>query len=227
MKKKILVVEDDVALAMVLKDNLCFEGFDVECVANGNTALTRAAEFAPDMAVLDVTIPGIDGFEVCRILHHAGIPVLFLTARSQKSDKVRGFSLGADDYLTKPFEVEEFLARVKVVLRHTRPNVNQLMLGAVLIDFSKRTARRGRKDLHLTHREFELLQYLGQREGRVVHRDELLRTLWGYPQIPFTRSVDNAIARLRKKIEPDVQHPRFIHTVHGDGYTLTPEGPSA
>lgn len=227
MKKKILVVEDDVALATVLKDNLRFEGFEVECVGDGNTALARAKEFAPDMVVLDITIPGIDGFEVCRLLHQGGgMPVLILTARSQKSDKVRGFSLGADDYITKPFDVEELLARVKAVLRRSRPSVNQLMLGSVIIDFSKRTARRGRKELHLTHREFELLQYLGERGGRVVHRDELLRALWGYPQIPFTRSVDNAIARLRKKIEPDVQHPRFIHTVHGDGYSLTPEGPA-
>ena len=116
---------------------------------------------------------------------------------------------------------------MKAVLRRARPATDKLTMGMVIIDFASQTARRGKIDLHLTHREFELLQYLAERQGHVVQREELLCELWGYPQIPFTRSVDNAIARLRKKIEPDVHHPRFIHTVHGDGYTLTPEGQSS
>jgi len=225
MKKRILVVEDDAALARVLKDNLVFEGFDVEWVDEGSLVLQKAKSFAPDLVVLDIMLPGADGFELCSTLRQRGrTPILILTARSQKADKLLGLNLGADDYITKPFDLEEFLARVKAVLRRARPATDKLTMGAVIIDFASKTARRGKIDLHLTHREFELLQYLAERQGQVVQREELLRELWGYPQIPFTRSVDNAIARLRKKIEPDVHHPRFIHTVHGDGYTLTPEG---
>jgi len=228
MKKRILVVEDDAALARVLKDNLVFEGFDVEWVDEGSLVLQKAKSFAPDLVVLDIMLPGADGFELCSTLRQRGrTPILILTARSQKADKLLGLNLGADDYITKPFDLEEFLARVKAVLRRARPATDKLTMGAVIIDFASQTARRGKIDLHLTHREFELLQYLAERQGHVVQREELLRELWGYPQIPFTRSVDNAIARLRKKIEPDVHHPRFIHTVHGDGYTLTPEGQSS
>ena len=228
MKKRILVVEDDAALARVLKDNLVFEGFDVEWVDEGSLVLQKAKSFAPDLVVLDIMLPGADGFELCSTLRQRGrTPILILTARSQKADKLLGLNLGADDYITKPFDLEEFLARVKAVLRRARPATDKLTMGTVIIDFASQTARRGKIDLHLTHREFELLQYLAERQGQVVQREELLRELWGYPQIPFTRSVDNAIARLRKKIEPDVHHPRFIHTVHGDGYTLTPEGQSS
>jgi DNA-binding response OmpR family regulator len=225
MKKRILIVEDDPALSRVLRDNLLFEGFDVESIADGSLALAKAKAFVPDLVVLDISLPGINGFELCGTLRQRGrTPILILTARSQKADKLRGLNLGADDYITKPFDLEEFLARVKAVLRRARPASEVLVMGPVTIDFVSRTARRGRNELHLTHREFEILQYLAERQGYVVHRDELLRELWGYPQVPFTRSVDNAIARLRKKIEPDLHHPHFIHTVHGDGYTLTPEG---
>ena len=211
----------------MLRDNLLYEGYDVEHVSDGNLAVAKARAFAPDLVVLDVMLPGINGFELCGLLRQRGrTPILMLTARSQKADKLKGLNLGADDYITKPFDLEEFLARVRAVLRRARPVADALVIGAVTIDFVSRSAKRGRVELHLTHREFELLQYLAERQGRVVHRDELLRELWGYQQAPFTRSVDHAIARLRKKIEPDLQHPRFIHTVHGDGYTLTPEGRS-
>jgi len=227
IKKHILVVEDDAALARVLKDNLVFEGFEVECVGDGSLVLSKAKSFVPDLVVLDITLPGVNGFDLCGTLRQRGrTPILILSARGQKADKLMGLNLGADDYITKPFDLEEFLARVKAVMRRARPATDRLTIGDVIVDFAKQTASLGRIDLHLTHREFELLQYLAERQGHVVHRDELLRELWGYPQIPFTRSVDNAIARLRKKIEPDVHRPRFIHTVHGDGYTLTPQGSS-
>jgi DNA-binding response OmpR family regulator len=147
-----------------------------------------------------------------------------LTARVQKADKLRGLELGADDYITKPFDLDEFLARVKAVLRRTRPSGDQLTLGSLTIDFVSRTARRGKTEAYLTQREFELLHYLAARPNRVVHRDELLRQVWGMSESLLTRCVDNAVARLRKKIEPDVERPRFIHTVHGDGYALTPDG---
>jgi two-component system response regulator VicR len=223
MTKKILIVEDDAALARVLRDNFVFDGFEVECVADGNQALARATDFAPDLVILDVMLPGRDGFELVGLLRHGGqIPVIMLTARSEKADKLRGLDLGADDYVTKPFDLEELLARVRAVLRRASPGVEQLVLGSVTIDFKTMQARRGRTVLRLTHREFELLRYLAERPARVVHRDELLREVWGYPATPATRSVDHAVARLRKKIEPDPGQPRFIHTVHGDGYQLTP-----
>jgi DNA-binding response OmpR family regulator len=224
-KKRILVVEDDRALARVLRDNLTFDGFEVEWVPNGNLAVTRVNVLNPDLVVLDITLPGRNGFEICGDLRQRGrIPILMLTARGQKADKLRGLDLGADDYMTKPFDLEEFLARVRAVLRRTRPSYDALAMGAVTVDFVSQTASRGTTRLHLTHREFEILQYLAERPGQVVERSVLLREVWGYKQTPFTRLVDNAVARLRKKIEPDSHQPQFIHTVRGDGYALTPEG---
>src|SRR5262249_17895773 len=162
---------------------------------------------------------------LCSVLRQGSrAPIIILSARGQKDDKLRGLNLGADDYITKPFDLEEFLARVRAVLRRARPSIEQLSLGPVTIDFQSRHASRFGRTLHLTHREFELLQYLAERHERVVHRTELLREVWGYLDVPTTRSVDHAVARLRKKIEADPHHPRFIHTVHGDGYCLTPAG---
>jgi DNA-binding response OmpR family regulator len=228
MKKRILVIEDDAALARVLRDNLLFEGFDVESVGDGNLAVARARDLAPDLVVLDIMLPGRDGFELFGLLRQSGrTPIVVLTARSEKADKLRGLNLGADDYVTKPFDLEELLARIHAVLRRSSPDVERLALGTATIDFRARTVTRAGRDLHLTHREFELLRYLSEHRSRVVHRAELLREIWGYPDVPMTRSVDHAIARLRKKIESDPAHPRFIHTVHGDGYTLTPEGQPA
>jgi DNA-binding response OmpR family regulator len=225
MKKRILVVEDDAALARVVGDNLVFEGFEVAFVADGDLAVSRARAFGPDLVLLDLMLPGRSGFDLFEALHQSGrTPVIVLTARGEKVDKLRGLNLGADDYITKPFDLEELLARIHAVLRRTRPAVERLELDAVSVDFQARIARRGSRTLHLTHREFELLRYLAERPGRVVYRDELLREVWGYPETPLTRSVDHAIARLRKKIERDARHPRFIHTVHGDGYRLTPGG---
>jgi DNA-binding response OmpR family regulator len=227
MKKRILVVEDDAALARVLCDNLAFEGFDVRCVGDGNLALSVGREFCPDLVLLDIMLPGRDGFELVGLLRQGGpTPIIMLTARGQKSDKLKGLKLGADDYVTKPFDVEELMARVHSVLRRSSPEVQQLVLGRVTIDFQSLTARHGRDKVRFTHREFVLLQYLAERQGRVVSRHELLREVWGYPDMPTTRLVDNAIARLRKKIEPDPGNPRYVHTVRGDGYTITPEGRS-
>ena len=224
MKKRILIVEDDEALARVLRDNLTFEGFDVRCAANGDVALDTIRELAPDLVVLDVMLPGRDGFDLCGSLRQGGrTPVIMLTARSQKADKLRGLNVGADDYVTKPFDLEELIARVHAVLRRTRPTVARVTLGPITIDFAALVARKGRTSIHLSHREFDVLRYLAERPDRVVHRSELLREVWGYPDEPSTRSVDHAIARLRKKIETDPHHPRFIHTVHGDGYCLTLE----
>ena len=225
MKKRILVVEDDTSLARVLRDNLVFEGFEVEHAGDGHLAVTVARQFSPDLVILDVMLPGRDGFELCGLLRQGGAtPIIMLTARSQKADKLKGLQLGADDYVTKPFDIEELMARVRAVLRRARPAVERVALGDVIVDLRQRAVTRGGGALHLTHLEFELLRYLLERQGRVVYRHELLREIWGYPDAPSTRSVDNAVARLRKKIEPDPGRPRYLHTVRGDGYTITPEG---
>jgi DNA-binding response OmpR family regulator len=225
MKKRILVVEDDEALAWMLCDNLAFEGFEVQRVGDGNLALNLAREFAPDLVILDVMLPGRDGFDLVSLLRQSGpVPIIMLTARGEKADKLKGLKLGVDDYVTKPFDVEELMARVQNVLRRSSPDIPRLVLGRVTIDFQTMSASRGREALHFTHREFKLLQYLAERQGRVVSRHELLREVWGYPDMPATRLVDNAVARLRKKIETDPGNPRFVHTVRGDGYTITPEG---
>jgi DNA-binding response OmpR family regulator len=228
MTRRILVVEDDPVLTRVLRDNLTFEGFDVRCVANGDLAAAAAREFSPDLVLLDVMLPGQNGFELCASFRKASrTPIIFLTAMGQKPDKVRGLTLGADDYITKPFELDELLARVHAVLRRSRPETELLRLGEVTIDFVRLKAWRGSTDLDLTHRDFELLAYLAERPRSVVHRDELLRSVWGYAEAASTRAVDHAIARLRKKIEPTPHTPRFIHTVHGDGYCLVPDGAEA
>jgi DNA-binding response OmpR family regulator len=225
MHKRILVVEDDAALARVVSDNLMLDGFVVECVGDARTAMERTRDMAPDLVILDVMLPDGDGFDLCSLIRQGGrTPVIMLTARGQKADKLRGLALGADDYVTKPFDLEELLARIQAVLRRTRPAVEQLRLGTVVIDFAALSAWRGPELIHLTHREFEVLRYLAERRGRVVSRNELLSQIWSYAEAPITRLVDHAIARLRKKVEPDPRRPRFIHTVHGDGYCLTPEG---
>jgi two-component system OmpR family response regulator len=227
MKTRILVVEDDAALARVLRDTLTFEGFDVQCAAEARVAIDVSKTFSPDLVVLDIMLPDGDGFELCGLLRHGGrTAVIILTARSQKGDKLRGLSLGADDYVTKPFDLEELLARIKVVLRRARPAIERLCLGPVTIDFQTLRATHGGKPMQLSYREFDVLHYLAERQGHVVSRNELLSQVWSYAEQPITRSVDHAIARLRKKIELDPHRPRFIHTVHGDGYCLTPEGRS-
>jgi DNA-binding response OmpR family regulator len=226
MKKRILIVEDDPALARVLTDNLAFEGFEVVRVASGAAALNETKRAGPDLVILDIMLPDTDGFDLYRVLRSGGpIPVIMLTARGQKADKLRGLNLGADDYITKPFDLEEFHARVRAVLRRASPAVEQLVLGPVTIDFRAQQATKSGRAVHLTYREYAVLQFLAERHDRFVSRDELLREVWGYPDVPATRSVDHAIARLRRKVELDAHNPQFIHTVHGDGYRLTPGGP--
>jgi DNA-binding response OmpR family regulator len=227
MKKRILIVEDDHALSRVLSDNLTFAGFDVSCVHEGQEAIGQVRAFAPDLVLLDIMMPGQDGFELCGLIRQNGrTPVIMLTARDQKADKLRGLALGADDYVTKPFDFEELQARMRAVLRRARQMMVRITLGTTVVDFSAFKATRGRTDLRLSRREFDLLAYLAEREGCVVPRSELLREVWGFPEEPSTRAVDYAIRRLRRKIEIDPHHPRFIHTVHGDGYSLTIDNPA-
>ncbi|HVZ21828.1 MAG TPA: response regulator transcription factor [Vicinamibacterales bacterium] len=224
---RILLVEDDKGLARILIDNLKFEGFDVTWLLDGSSLGEVLRTVTPDLVLLDVMLPGRSGFELLGALRARGrTPVIMLTAKGQRADKLKGLDLGADDYVTKPFDLQELMARIRAVLRRVKPSASGITLGAVTIDFASMVAWRQEHPIHLTHREFALLRYLAERPERVVHRDELLREIWGYPDTPSTRSVDHAIARLRKKIEDDARHPRFIHTVHGDGYCLTPGGRS-
>ncbi len=223
---RVLVVEDDVGIASFVKKGLREAAFAVDWAANGIDGAHLAATEHYDLMVLDLMLPGLDGLSILRKVRAQGIqtPIICLTARDSVEDRVQGLNLGADDYITKPFDLDEFLARVNAVLRRSRPSADDLVLGAIRIDFISHTAKRGDSDIHLTHREFELLKYLAERPGRVVGREELLKELWEYPDAALTRSVDHAIARLRRKVEADPQQPRFIHTAVGFGYSLTPDG---
>src|SRR6516165_5304418 len=223
MKRRILVVEDDASLARMLCDNLLYEGFDVALAADGDRALKEHHAFNPDLVLLDLTLPKVDGFEVCRRLNRdqSLTGIIILTARTQKDDKVQGLRLGADDYITKPFALDELLARIHAVLRRLHPAEQTLVLGSLRIDFNRYTAERNDEKVSLSQREIEVLRYMSDRIGKVVTREELLRNVWGYQNIPLTRSVDNLIARVRWKVEPDPDNPHYIHTVYGDGYRLT------
>jgi two-component system response regulator VicR len=221
-RQRILIVEDDRALARVLSDNLSFSGFDVDWVDDGADVLNKVRSTSPDLVLLDLMLPGRDGFNLCGLIREGGrTPVIMLTARDQKVDKVKGLELGADDYITKPFDFEELQARIRAVLRRARRSATRITIGDAVIDFVAFTATRAGLDLRLSRREFDLLGYLAEREGRIVQRDELLREIWGFPEEPATRAVDYAIRRLRRKLESDPHNPRHIHTVHGNGYSLT------
>ena len=223
-RARILVVEDDPVLSRVLRDTLAFEGFDVDCAADAADATARFTSQMPDLVLLDVNLSGGSGFALCEAWRATSpTPIIFLTAMSQKADAVRGLRAGADDYVTKPFDLDVLMARIHAVLRRTSRR-EVLALGDTLIDFSTLDASRGGVPVDLTHRDFGILRYLAARPNAIVTRTELLREVWGYREDTNTRAVDHAIARLRKKIEPAPHTPRFIHTVHGDGYVLTPHG---
>jgi DNA-binding response OmpR family regulator len=220
---RILIVEDEKEMALGLKDNFEFDGDQVFIASNGIEGAEMARSVKPDLVILDVMLPGKSGFDVLKGLRSENIttPVIMLTARGQEIDKVLGLELGADDYITKPFSVRELLARVKAILRRTAGQVSPALLqtmGRLEVDFEHYTARDTTGEVQLTHKEFELLKYFLEHRGKVVSRDELLDRVWGYDEYPTTRTVDNYVARLRKRIESDPEHPRHILTVHGTGY---------
>ena len=224
-RARVLIVEDDNALAQIIADNLRYEGYEVSVATDGDTAIGQLRTFQPDLVLLDIMLPKRNGFEICSVIRQRGqVPVIIVSARGLKTDKIRGLKLGADDYLTKPFELEELLARIQAVLRRSRQSVDRVTLGSITIDLTAMKVSSALGELHLTYREFEILRFLAERRGRIVYRDELLREIWGYVDGDMqlnTRSVDHAITRLRKKIEPDPRRPRFIQTVRGDGYSLS------
>jgi DNA-binding response OmpR family regulator len=225
MKSRILIVEDDLALAQVLRDNLEFEGYAVDCAVDGRQALAKVREQPPDLVLLDLMLPQMDGLEVCRQLatSERRTPIIIITARQRQEEKIKGLELGADDYVTKPYALEELLARICAVLRRARPNsIAHMNLGDVELNFGTHRALRGKQSLGLSNREFELLHYLAERPGKVVTREELLRAVWGYHEETLTRTIDNFVVRLRRKIEVDPRHPRYILTARGGGYLLVP-----
>ncbi len=228
---KILIVEDEPDMAMGLRDNLQFEGYQVAVAHDGETGLRLALQIRPTLILLDVMLPGIDGFEVCRRMRAKGIlaPILMLTARSQEIDKVRGLELGADDYVTKPFGVRELLARIKAALRRdalAQANQNSvaedLTVGSARVSFLAGKVQRGRKEMPLGHYEAEILKILIAGAGQVVDRARILSEVWGVDNEPMNRSVDNHIVSLRRKIEEDPEKPRHLLTVHGFGYKFVP-----
>jgi two-component system, OmpR family, alkaline phosphatase synthesis response regulator PhoP len=224
MSKRILLVEDDRSIAKLLLHNLSFEGFTVEWSERGEDAIQVARAFKPDLVLLDVMLPqGFDGLQLCRALSQGTerVPVIVVSARGEKDDRILGLTLGADDYVTKPFALDELLARINAVLRRSTPRLRQVSFGDVIIDFVGLRAWRGKEELVMTDREFDILRYLAERAGAIVSRDELLRAIWGYADTPLTRTVDNFVFRLRHKLEADPKHPRYIRTVYGDGYRLT------
>ena len=223
MSERILIVEDDPVFRSVIQDNLECEGYRVDAVGDGQSALTHARSWLPNLIILDLTLPDADGFALFAQLYRGGkIPIIILSARGQKPDKIKGLGLGADDYVTKPVDLEELLARIRAVLRRSRTVPQRLRVGRLMIDFRTQQATSGKKVVRLSHYEFKLLQYLAERRDQVVTREELLSEVWGYvnPDVN-TRSVDQTIFRLRQKIEVDPHQPVCIRTAHRDGYCLS------
>jgi two-component system, OmpR family, alkaline phosphatase synthesis response regulator PhoP len=231
MKRKVsiqptlLLVEDDAALVLTLTDLLASKDFKVESVQDGHVALERASDGNFDLIILDVMLPGKDGFEICRTLRKRAVhtPIIMLTARGQVRDKVSGLKLGADDYLAKPFEPSELLARIEALLRRASspqagPRDSAFQFGTVTVDFRSTQVQRNGKTIEMSAREFELLTYLIQQQGSTVSREELLQQVWGYDQSTMTRTVDAHVWMLRKKLEEDPQNPRYFLTVRGLGY---------
>jgi DNA-binding response OmpR family regulator len=222
---RILIIEDEYAMRAGLADCLAGEGYRVLTAADGEIGLEKALTERPDLVLLDIMLPRLDGFAVCRELRRREclVPVLMLTAKGQVGDRVTGLDAGADDYLVKPFSTDELLARVRALLRRTErqsKTVRHLHLGNVQVDLAAHTASRSGKPLHLTTKEFAMLRLLAESEGKPVSRERFLDVVWGYGAFPTTRTVDNHMASLRAKLEPEPSRPRYLKTVHGSGYRL-------
>jgi DNA-binding response OmpR family regulator len=225
MATRVLVVEDDEAMAVALRDGFSYEGYEVELARDGETGLQLARESSPHLMILDVMLPKMTGLEVCKTLRGEGseLPIIMLTARGQEIDKVLGLKLGADDYVTKPFSFMELMARAEAILRRCghgseAGRCGSVAFGEVAVDFDRHEARKGTETLNLSPREYRLLHYFVEHRGEVVSREDLLDAVWGYDTIPFTRTVDTHIAKLRKKIEDDPTDPKYLITVHRVGY---------
>lgn len=223
--QRILVIEDELPMRTALQDCLEAEGYRVLTAIDGESGLNRAIADKPELVLLDIMMPRLDGFALCAELRRLAnpVPVLMLTAKSQIDDRVRGLDAGADDYLVKPFSTAELLARVRALLRRVNRRgkaPTKLVFGPVRIDLVTQQARHGKKPLALTAKEFAMLRLMAECRGEPISRERFLDLVWGYTTFPTTRTVDNHIASLRSKIEPNPNDPRWIKTVHGVGYRL-------
>jgi len=221
--KKILIVEDEESMRLGLVDNLEFDGFEVDIAENGEIGLKKIRENKYNLILLDVMLPKVSGFEVCKIIRAEGVktPVILLTAKSEEIDKVLGLELGADDYVTKPFSLRELLARIKAVLRRTDSDIGeQVKIGNLDIDFESYNASENGKTVNLSSKEFDILHYLWNKKNKTVSRDELLINVWGEGVYTTQRTIDNFVLKLRQKIEENPNEPKKIITIHGIGYKL-------
>lgn len=225
---QILIVDDEPSMREGLSDNLIFEGYKTELAADGIEALEKLNDHTFDLVVLDVMMPGMSGFDVCKKIRQEGnqVPVILLTAKGEEIDKVLGLELGADDYITKPFSLRELIARIKAILRRSEnstvedPASKFETIGLLQVDFKNYIAKIANKEENLSHREFEVLHFLWAHKQKVVSRDELLKNIWGYDEFPTTRTIDNFILKLRQRVEVNPNEPKIILTVHGLGYKM-------
>ena len=226
MMRKVMIVEDDEAMAVALRDGFASEGYEVGVVADGVAAVESIGRESPDIVILDVMLPKMSGLDICKRIRREGsrVPIIMLTARGQEIDKVLGLKIGADDYVTKPFSFLELMARVSAVLRRCTGFTDQAdayEFGDVSVDFKKLEARKNGQSIELSPREFKLLRFMIDHRGEILPRERLLDAVWGYEDVPFTRTVDMHIAKLRKKIEDRPHDPAYIVTVHRVGYKFT------
>jgi DNA-binding response OmpR family regulator len=222
----ILIIEDEPAMLRGLKDNFAYAGYHVLTAANGEAGLTAALDARPDLILLDIMLPKINGYEICRLIRKEKLdmPIIMLTAKGEESDIILGLNLGADDYVTKPFSIKELLARVEAFLRRRRQEEPQVYeFGDCRLDLAARAFTRRGKEVKLSPKEFNLLVLFAQRPCRALTRDEILNRVWGYDEFVNTRTIDRFVTTLRQKIEPDPHHPRYIHTIREIGYKFTPD----
>ena len=223
----VLIIEDDPSMLIGLKDNFAFKGYKVLTAADGEKGLDAALNARPDLIILDIMLPKINGYEICRLLRQEGLemPIIMLTAKGEESDVVLGLNLGADDYVTKPFSINELLARAAAFLRRTRKSetADLVEFGDLQLDRAARRLTRNSEEIELSPKEFNLLTYFIEKTGRALTRDEILNAVWGYDCIVTSRSVDRFVTTLRNKIEPDPANPVFIHTVRQVGYRFDPD----
>ena len=225
--EKILIIEDDPTMQRVLKDNFEFSGFEVRTAGDGAAGVRAVFETKPDLILLDIMLPQVSGFDVCRRIRKEGLatPIIMLTAKNQESDVVLGLDLGADDYVTKPFSIEVLLARVSACLRRQRAGLREMLtFGECRIDAASHQLWRNSRELPLTPKEFKLLEYFSRNIGRALTRQKILDAVWGDDLIVTERSVDRCINTLRNKVEPDPERPRFIKTIRDIGYRFETEG---
>jgi len=221
MAETVLIIEDDPTMLRGLKDNFAYTGYVVQTAADGEEGLNAALESRPDLIILDIMLPKINGYEVCRLVREQGVdvPIIMLTAKGQESDIVLGLNLGADDYVTKPFSIRELLARAHALLRRRQAEeTERLRFGDCELDLVQHRLLRNGEEVPLTPKEFGLLAFMATRSGRALTRDEMLNNVWGYNVFVTGRSVDRCVNTLRNKIEPDPQRPTFLQTVRQIGY---------